>query len=94
MANTILIIGDENGRLVKEMDENDNLIPVSVKVSINGEDHLLNIKDVISNLKNLETSAKYTEQFKNTYDENSDDTHQKNIQLMYMHYKFVYYYRH
>ncbi|KAL6625978.1 hypothetical protein U3516DRAFT_890993, partial [Neocallimastix sp. 'constans'] len=86
MAFVVLAAGDENGRLVKEIDKNGNLVPISVKVSYNGEEKQLSIKDIIPSLRNLEGEelndkfsqlydialVKYAEQFNNYYDENSD----------------------
>ncbi|KAG4082424.1 hypothetical protein H8356DRAFT_1753494 [Neocallimastix lanati (nom. inval.)] len=74
MAFVVLAAGDENGRLVKEIDKNGNLVPISVTVSYNGEEKQLSIKDIIPSLRNLEGEElddKF-KQFNNYYDENSD----------------------
>ncbi|KAL6589173.1 hypothetical protein U3516DRAFT_922121, partial [Neocallimastix sp. 'constans'] len=74
MAFVVLAAGDENGRLVKEIDKNGNLVPISVTVSYNGEEKQLSIKDIIPSLRNLEWEElddKF-KQFNNYYDENSD----------------------
>ncbi|KAL6592992.1 hypothetical protein U3516DRAFT_917545, partial [Neocallimastix sp. 'constans'] len=74
MAFVVLAAGDENGRLVKEIDKNGNLVPISVKVSYNGEEKQLSIKDIIPSLRNLE-GEELNDKFKqinNYYDENSD----------------------
>jgi len=86
VAFAIFAAGDKDGKLIKEKDSNGNLIPISIPITINGEEKVISIKDVVPDLKNLEGKdlddkfselydialVKYSEQFENYYNEEMD----------------------
>jgi len=79
----ILSAGKEDGSLAKELDENGNLVPISIEILVNGEEKLVSIKEIIPIFKNLEgeelekkfsflhelASVYYSEHFESYFDE-------------------------
>jgi len=50
----ILAAGNEDGLLAKELDENGKLVPIKIKIVINGEEQEISINKFIPSLANLE----------------------------------------
>ncbi|ORY06411.1 hypothetical protein LY90DRAFT_519203 [Neocallimastix californiae] len=86
IAFAILAAGKVDGSMAKELDKNSQLVPIKIKITINGVEHELFIKDIIPNLKELEGKElenkfsklydmaiiKYSENFNTYYDEEKD----------------------
>jgi hypothetical protein len=66
-AFTILAAGREDGSLAKELNENGELVPISINVIENGEEVKKSIKDIIPSLRNLEGKA-LEDKFRKLYD--------------------------
>jgi len=84
VAFMILAAGREKDyKLAREYDENGNLVPISIKISVNGEEKSISIKDIIPSLRNLNddelekkfeylyelSSIYYSENFESYYSE-------------------------
>ena len=53
LAFAILTSGNENGSIAKELDEKGKLVPIKIKVKVNGEEQEISINELIPCLKNL-----------------------------------------
>jgi len=67
IAFIILAAGNEDGSLAKELDENGKLVPIKIKVMINGEEKELSINKIIPNLKELK-SEELEKEFNKLYE--------------------------
>ncbi|ORX58404.1 hypothetical protein BCR36DRAFT_366619 [Piromyces finnis] len=63
----IKLNSDKDGKLIKEKDTNGNLVPVSIPITVNGEEKAISVKDLIPNLKNLE-GKEFDDEFSQLYD--------------------------